>query len=107
MIRQPAVAGQFYTGDGRRLRAELEKLVPLSQAKEKVIGVVAPHAGYIYSGAVAGEVFGRVHIPRTVIILGPNHHGMGAAAALYPEGEWLTPLGTVAKIGRASCRERV
>lgn len=96
MIRQPAVAGQFYTGDGRRLRAELEKLIPLSSTKEKVIGVVAPHAGYMYSGAVAGELFSRVQIPRTVIILGPNHHGMGAAAALYPEGEWLTPLGTVA-----------
>ena len=96
MIRQPAVAGQFYTGDGRKLRADLEKLVPVPSLNEKVIGVVAPHAGYIYSGAVAGEVFGRIHIPRTVIILGPNHHGMGAAAAIYPEGEWLTPLGTVA-----------
>jgi MEMO1 family protein len=95
MIRQPAVAGQFYTGDGKKLRAELETLVALSPSREKVIGVVAPHAGYIYSGAVAGLLYGRIEIPPTVIILGPNHHGYGARAALFPAGEWLTPLGAV------------
>ena len=95
MIRQPAVAGQFYTGDGRKLRAELETLVPAAAVKEKVLGIVAPHAGYMYSGAVAGEVYGRIEIPPAVIVLGPNHHGLGARAALYPDGEWLTPLGNV------------
>jgi AmmeMemoRadiSam system protein B len=95
MIRQPAVAGQFYSGDEKELRAELESLIPQATTREKVIGIVAPHAGYIYSGAVAGEVYGRVEIPPTVIILGPNHHGFGARAALFPDGEWLTPLGTV------------
>ena len=95
MIRQPAVAGQFYTGDGTKLTAELETLVPVAAVREKVAGVVAPHAGYIYSGAVAGSVYGRIEIPATVVILGPNHHGFGVAAALYPAGEWLTPLGTV------------
>ena len=95
MIRQPAVAGQFYTGDGRKLRAELETLIPVTAVKEKVVGIIAPHAGYMYSGAVAGEVYGRIEIPPTVIVLGPNHHGFGARAALYPDGEWLTPLGTV------------
>jgi AmmeMemoRadiSam system protein B len=95
MIRQPAVAGQFYTGDGKKLRAELEALIPVAAMKEKVVGIVAPHAGYIYSGGVAGAVYGRIEIPPTVIILGPNHHGFGARAALYPDGEWLTPLGVV------------
>ena len=95
MIRQPAVAGQFYTGDGRKLRAELESLIAVRPAREKVMGIVAPHAGYIYSGAVAGEVYGRIEIPATVIVLGPNHTGLGARAAVYPDGEWLTPLGAV------------
>lgn len=95
MVRQPAVAGQFYTRDAAQLRAELAKLVVATEGKEKVIGIVAPHAGYMYSGAVAGEVYGRIAVPRHVIILGPNHHGIGARAALYPEGEWLTPLGAV------------
>jgi AmmeMemoRadiSam system protein B len=95
MIRQPAVAGQFYTGNGQKLRAELEALVTPATAREKVMGVVAPHAGYIYSGAVAGELFGHIEIPSAVVVLGPNHHGYGARAALYPAGEWLTPLGSV------------
>jgi MEMO1 family protein len=95
MIRQPAVAGQFYTGDGRKLGAELEALVPLVAAREKVFGIVAPHAGYIYSGAVAGAVYGRIEIPPVVIVIGPNHRGVGSRAALYPDGEWLTPLGLV------------
>jgi len=95
MIRQPAVAGQFYTGDGRKLRAELESLITIRPVREKVMGIVAPHAGYMYSGAVAGDVYGRIEIPATVIVLGPNHHGFGARAALYPDGEWLTPLGNV------------
>lgn len=95
MVRQPAVAGQFYSGDAAQLRADLAKLVVTPGRKEKALGVVVPHAGYLYSGAVAGEVYGRIEVPRSVIILGPNHHGIGARAALYPEGEWLTPLGSV------------
>ena len=95
MIRQPAVANQFYTGDPARLRAELSRLIPSSATPEPVLGIISPHAGYVYSGACAGKVYGAVAIPPTVIILGPNHHGIGAAAALYPEGEWITPLGSV------------
>lgn len=96
MIRQPAVAGQFYSGDEAKLKTDLAALVTPMPRKEKVLGIIAPHAGYIYSGTVAGEIYGRIEIPSTVIILGPNHHGIGARAALYPEGEWLTPLGAVA-----------
>ncbi len=95
MVRQPAVAGQFYTDDPTELRAELENFLVFREEKEKALGIIAPHAGYIYSGSVAGQVYGAVEIPATVIILGPNHHGIGARAALYPEGVWVTPFGEV------------
>src|SRR5512138_2403988 len=95
MFRQPAVAGQFYSGERDRLQKDLASLITHQEEQERVIGVVSPHAGYIYSGAVAGALFGSIHIPRTVVILGPNHHGVGARAALYPSGSWGTPLGTV------------
>ncbi|CAG0968740.1 hypothetical protein GEOBC_01150 [Geobacteraceae bacterium] len=95
MVRQPAVAGQFYSDEPKRLRGELQRMVPVGAAKRRVTGIVAPHAGYVYSGNVAGAIYGIVELPRTVVILGPNHHGFGAAAALYPDGEWLTPLGSV------------
>lgn len=96
MIRQPAVAGQFYNDDAAKLRDELDRLVVKAPSRVKAVGVISPHAGYIYSGAVAGQLYGSVEAPSTVIIIGPNHHGAGARAALYPAGEWLTPLGPVA-----------
>ena len=94
MVRQPAVAGKFYTGDPVRLREELSALVPPGEA-QKAVGIVAPHAGYVYSGRVAGAVYSAVRVPDTVLILGPNHTGAGVAAALAPETEWITPLGAV------------
>ena len=95
MQRQPAVAGQFYAGNGTQLRSDLAALIPKIRGHHKVTGIIAPHAGYIYSGAIAGQVYAAIEIPATVLILGPNHHGSGAGAALYPDGEWLTPLGPV------------
>lgn len=95
MQRQPAVAGQFYPGSENKLRAALSQLIPENASRKRVKGVISPHAGYIYSGAIAGQLFSRIDIPDTVLIIGPNHHGVGAAAALYPDGEWLTPLGEV------------
>jgi hypothetical protein len=95
MVRNPAVAGQFYTSDPKGLRDQLETFVKTEDKKMKVLGAIVPHAGYIYSGAVAGSVYARINIPDTVVILGPNHHGIGPKAALYPPGEWLTPLGYV------------
>lgn len=94
MVRQPAVAGKFYTGDPDRLREELSAMVPQGEA-QSAIGIIAPHAGYVYSGKVAGKVYSAVRIPDTVLVLGPNHTGAGSAAALSPDTEWLTPLGTV------------
>ncbi|MBI5445025.1 MAG: AmmeMemoRadiSam system protein B [Deltaproteobacteria bacterium] len=93
MVRKPAVAGQFYPGTADRLRAFLDEAMPPRPDRIRAVGVVAPHAGYVYSGKVAGEVFGRVEVPSAALLLGPNHTGRGAVAAVAPEGAWATPLG--------------
>jgi hypothetical protein len=93
MQRQPAVAGQFYAGNRTQLGSDLAGLIPQGLGQRKVAGVIAPHAGYVYSGSIAGKLYASIEIPATVLILGPNHHGAGAGAALFPEGQWLTPLG--------------
>lgn len=96
MERQPAVAGQFYARGAEQLRRELANLIPaVSEKKRTVQGIIAPHAGFMYSGAIAGAVYAAVEIPPTVLIIGPNHRGIGAGAALFPNGNWLTPLGSV------------
>ena len=96
MIRQPVVSDRFYPGDPDVLRQTLARLVPDIPAGEKAAarGVISPHAGYVYSGSVAGETFARVKIPETVIILGPNHTGMGQPLALSVS-DWNMPLGLV------------
>ena len=93
MIRQPAVAGQFYPGTERQLRNQLADMIPVDMPRRKAIGVISPHAGYPYSGATAGQLLAGINIPRTVIILGPNHRGSGYMAALSPDDGWQTPLG--------------
>ncbi|MFZ0863594.1 MAG: AmmeMemoRadiSam system protein B [Candidatus Sulfotelmatobacter sp.] len=99
MLRHPAVAGRFYPGDPHDLRAEARAyLSQASSAKQtplRALGCIAPHAGYMYSGHVAGAVFARVEVPRRCIVLCPNHTGMGRALAIMSEGAWQTPLGEV------------
>jgi AmmeMemoRadiSam system protein B len=95
MQRESVVAGQFYPENAQKLRALLLQLIPENAATQAVAGIIAPHAGYVYSGAIAGQVYARITIPPAVLIIGPNHHGAGAAAALYPDGEWQSPLGSV------------
>ena len=92
MQRQPAVAGYFYPGTKSELEQQLGQLLP-EREKMRADAIVVPHAGYIYSGAVAGEVYASVILPDTFIILCPNHTGQGSDFDIYPEGEWLTPLG--------------
>jgi AmmeMemoRadiSam system protein B len=92
MQRQPAVAGYFYPGTRLELEQQLADLIP-EREKMHAEAIVVPHAGYIYSGAVAGEVYASVTLPDTFIILCPNHTGQGSDFDVYPEGEWLTPLG--------------
>jgi len=95
MIRYPAVAGQFYPGTPQALQSTLAALIPAVSAPVTAKAVISPHAGYIYSGAVAGETFARVKIPDEVVILGVNHHGLGPDIAVYASGSWMTPLGEV------------
>jgi len=101
MVRQPAVAGKFYTNNPDELRAELTALVPQGE-RCRVLGALAPHAGYLYSGKVAGLLYGSIEVPDTVLVLCPNHTGIGEPAALFPAGQWLTPLGAVPVNGRLS-----
>jgi len=101
MVRQPAVAGKFYSSNPEKLREDLAALVPQGEA-DRAIGIVAPHAGYVYSGKVAGFLYGAIRIPDTVLVIGPNHTGIGAPAALSPSREWLTPLGAVPVNSRLS-----
>jgi AmmeMemoRadiSam system protein B len=95
MLREPAVAGRFYPGSPTRLAAEVDGFLRPIGVRTAARGLVAPHAGYVYSGAIAGEVYRRVEIPPRVIVLGPNHTGLGPQVSLWPGGSWRTPLGEV------------
>ena len=97
MLRSPAVAGQFYPGTETSLLKTLNTLIPDIQTTERkeALAVISPHAGYIYSGGVAGETIGSVKVPESVIILGPNHTGHGAPVALMVQGAWDMPMGEV------------
>lgn len=100
IVREPAVAGRFYPANPERLRADISSylspsLDSPSQKKISAIGCMVPHAGYMYSGPVAGAVFSRLEIPPSCIILCPNHTGRGHPLAIMKEGDWRTPLGTV------------
>jgi len=95
MIRQPVVAGQFYPGSASQLEAMIETLVDEKAEKREVIGLVSPHAGYIYSGPVAGAVISRIKFKDTFIIIGPNHSGKGKPLSIMTKGKWKTPLGEV------------
>jgi AmmeMemoRadiSam system protein B len=96
MKRDAVVAGQFYPGNPDELRRTIASFVQKPASLLDAKAVVVPHAGYVYSGAVAGEVFSSIRLPRRVIILGPNHTGRGAPLSLAPGGTWNTPLGPAA-----------
>ncbi|MGE5802982.1 MAG: AmmeMemoRadiSam system protein B [Gemmatimonadota bacterium] len=104
MIRPPVVSGRFYPKDPAELRATVATL--LADARRAVrpsgrpaVGIIVPHAGYIYSGPTAAKVFARVAIPGLVVILAPNHTGVVAAqqgVSIWEAGAFQTPLGDVA-----------
>jgi AmmeMemoRadiSam system protein B len=94
MAREAAVAGQFYSGNPDELRRTIESFVRKPEYMLEAKAVLVPHAGYMYSGSVAGEVFSAVRLPHRIILLGPNHSGRGAAMALAPAAAWHMPLGT-------------
>lgn len=99
-LRHPAVAGRFYPRDPDDLRTEargfLDQASVINEPRLRALGCIVPHAGYMYSGDVAGAVFGRLEIPERCIVLCPNHTAMGRALAIMSEGAWETPLGAVA-----------
>lgn len=94
-IRKPVVAGQFYESTKESLRNQIEKFVDKKAPKNDVIGCIMPHAGYMFSGPVAGAVAQGITIKDTVILLGPNHTGYGKEFSIMTEGIWQTPLGEV------------
>ncbi len=109
-VRPPAVAGQFYAGGAQQLREEIEscyrhRLGPgeLPEVDEdgarKIVGLVSPHAGYVYSGPTAAQGFyelGRDGRPEAVIVIGPAHRPGLGAAVIQTVGSWATPLGETA-----------
>lgn len=94
-IRPPAVAGTFYPDDPQALKAQLESFCVPIPAVRDVPAIFAPHAGYRYSGRFAGEIYRRIRVPDTVIVLCPNHTGRGRKVSLWGTGAWVTPLGEV------------
>jgi len=100
-VRTPAVAGRFYPGRAEDLLREVREFTspsktPIETGRIDAIGCVAPHAGYIYCGSVAGAVYSRLKIPERCVILCPNHTGKGRPLAIMANTTWQTPLGEVA-----------
>jgi hypothetical protein len=106
-MRHAAVAGQFYPSGKEELIRQMEtcfthsvgpgKLPAKGDAERDVLAAVVPHAGYVYSGYEAAHVYGLLaeqRVPRTVVVMGPNHRGYGSAVSVSKE-DWQTPLGTV------------
>lgn len=99
-LRTAAVAGRFYPARADQLLRDIGAYTSshetlAAEGRIAAIGCVAPHAGYIYSGAVAGAVYARLNIPKHCVILCPNHTGQGPALAIMAHTTWQTPLGEV------------
>jgi len=95
--RRPAVAGQFYTEDPAALAEEIRGYLvgAKPQDEARTILAMAPHAGYYYSGRVAGLTLGQANLGETILLLGPNHTGLGKPLALWPDGRWQFPGGAL------------
>jgi len=95
VIRNPVVAGQYYPASAARIREMMQSFIDPGAEKDEAIGVMVPHAGYPYSGAVVGAVLSRIKIKDTFIIMGPSHTGQGQPFSLMTSGTWKTPMGDV------------
>lgn len=96
MDRMPVVAGRFYPADEKALAAQVDGFLGEPREEETAMAVISPHAGYAYSGAIAGSVFSRVRVPRLVVVLCPNHTGIGARAAIMAHGSFRLPGASIA-----------
>jgi AmmeMemoRadiSam system protein B len=96
-VRHPAVAGRFYPADGSALIQQVSSYLTQTpnQTPLRALGCIAPHAGYMYSGHVAGAVFAALEVPHLCLVMCPNHTGIGRPLAIVSEGAWKTPLGNV------------
>jgi MEMO1 family protein len=111
MLRLPAVSGGFYPADPAELTSLIKQFAPESDKSTpaQAKACLVPHAGYMYSGHVAGAVFGRIAIPKKIVILGVRHQPRGEKAAILSSGAWRTPLGdalideALAEALRAAC----
>lgn len=97
MVRNPAVAGQFYSESKEVLSKEIKDLAGRTKIglQENAIGIVSPHAGYMYSGQVAAATLSSIKPKSNYIIMGPNHTGLGSPFSLSASSSWKTPLGEV------------
>src|SRR2546425_2743441 len=93
--RLPSCAGRFYDGTPERLREQVRALLEPDAPRVAVPAIICPHAGLMYSGAVAGAVYSRVTLPATAIRVAPNPPGFGPPLSVYSEGEWLLPGGSL------------
>jgi hypothetical protein len=97
-IRKPAVAGSFYPADPEVIKKNLETYIGAAPENKKALGAlgaVSPHAGWFYSGHVAGALFASIKIPDTVVVIGPNHHRLGSEAAIDSSAAWRFPFGDI------------
>jgi AmmeMemoRadiSam system protein B len=93
MIRKPAVSGRFYPSNPTELERAIEGFLAPPVPRSKAIGAIVPHAGYMYSGHVAGAVYARIELPSRNIVLCPNHTGLGVPMSIMRSGAWQTPFG--------------
>ena len=94
MLRPPAVAGRFYPADPGELKRQIAALTaPVEEEPRSAIACMVPHAGYRYSGHVAGAVYARLKLPSRLLLVGPRHFPRGRAQAIVSSGAWQTPLG--------------
>jgi MEMO1 family protein len=108
MVRPPVVSGRFYPNQPEELSQQVESFCALPPGQtarlRRAVACLVPHAGYRYSGHVAGAVYARVEMPRRFILIGPRHFPRGEAQAILSEGSWQTPLG-LAEIDSALAEE--
>ncbi|WP_135662495.1 AmmeMemoRadiSam system protein B [Halorhabdus rudnickae] len=105
-VRDPAVSGRFYAGDERALREQIASVYAheigpgsrpdVQPGEPSIAGLVVPHAGLPFSGPVAAHAYAALAVsgrPDTVVVVGPNHTGVGEPVALPGSDDWRTPLG--------------
>jgi len=95
MLRKPSVAGQFYPEDSKTLGVMIDRFRPKESSKISAKGIILPHAGYAYSGSVAVATVNQVLAKPRLILLGPNHTGLGDNFSLWSKGKWEVPLAVI------------